>query len=179
MSKAPGFGLAAAAAGRAGPGDVASDQGRRRASRCGARLCVSVGRRPAGSARFRRVRECARGCASCRWRAVVAKASRTHQVQSRGAHRARPGAHGELRRHGQSCREPRRARSRDAPQIFSPSPPYPPKKGGSSPIKKEGPTRIFQRENKTQACPNPARLGPRSTRQPSESSFPAGRQINK
>lgn len=106
--------------------------------------------------------------ASCR-RARVGEASRTHQVQSRDTHRVRPQAHSELRRHGRSRREPRRARSPgDPPELRHGR--ASPKKGDSSPIKKKkGGLATFvvfffskdkQNPSESLSCSRPAPLRP-------------------
>lgn len=96
-----------------------------RVSRCTVRLCVPAGRRASETVRILSACGSVPGAAraSCRC-AGVGKASRTHQVQSWDTHRVRPEAHSELRRHGRSRREPRRARSpEDPPELRHGRPP--------------------------------------------------------
>lgn len=89
-----------------------SVEGRRRAGRCRARLCILVGPQPGSIVRISSacgsVREAGQAYSP---RARVGKTSRTHQVQSPGTHRAGSGAHKELWCNGGSYREPRRTRS--------------------------------------------------------------------
>lgn len=102
----------AASSRRARPRHRARVPGSGRVSRCRARLHVPAGPRAGETVRISSA--CgsvpAAVLASCR-RAGVGKASRTHQVQSQGTHRVRPGAHSELPRHSQPLREPERAPS--------------------------------------------------------------------
>lgn len=117
--------------------------------------------------------------ASCR-RAGVGKAPRTHQVQSRGTHRVRPGAHSELPRHSQLLREPERARSPGDPPRLRYGRPSPLKKGDQvrSKKKKKSPPRFFkekQNPSESQSC---SLLPPDPLLGSSDSTFPAGRRIN-
>lgn len=180
MSKVPGFGPAAAAAGRAGPGDVASDPGRRRASRCGARLCVSVGRRPAGSARLGRVRECARGCES----RPLARRGGKGIPHASGAEPGRPpSAAGSARR--APAPRPVLPRAEEGPEHWRPSEllslsTLPPQKMGDQvQSRKKGPLGFFKEKTKPKRVPILLASAPDPLASPSQSSFPAGRQINK
>lgn len=83
--------------------------------------------------------------ASCQC-AGVGKASRTHQVQSWDTHRVRPEAHSELRRHGRSRREPRRARSPEDPLELRHGRPSPLKRGNQVQPRKKGLTTFLQRK---------------------------------
>lgn len=77
-------------------------------------------------------------------RAGLGNASRMHQVQSRGTHRARPGAHSELRRHGRS-----RPRAEEGLRLRH-GRPSPPQKGGGvkSNSEKKKPTTFFKEKAK-------------------------------
>ena len=131
---------------RARPRHVASVPGS--GQRVGAeRVCAFQRvRGPARSCAFRaRVGECSRGCESELTARRGGKGIPNASGAERSTHRARPGAHSELRRHGRSRREPRRARSAgDTPALHHGAPP-PQNLGGSSPIKKKEPT-TFSKE---------------------------------
>lgn len=136
--------------------------------------------RPSGSAgrrdpaHFKRVRACARRCASYRRARQGGKGIPNASGAETRTHRERPGAHGELRCHCRSRREPRRARSAGDPLEL---PSLPCKRGGSSPINKK-PTTFFQTETKrkqSQSCSPPP---PDLLVSSSDSSFPAGRRID-
>lgn len=128
----PRFRAGGASCQRAGPGQCRErpfQRGGKQAG-CGACLCFSVSL----AGRIGRVSE-ACGSASRTARAgapAEGKASRTHQVQSPGTHRARQGAHGELRRHApllpKAEKGPKRWGKRDPPELSSPN--QSPKKEG-------------------------------------------------
>lgn len=119
------------------------------ASECGAeRVCAfqrSAGRRD--RAHFERVRECSRGCESELPARRGGKGIPNASGAERSTHRARPGAHSELRRHSRSRREPRRGPERWNLQR-STTEPLPPKPGGSSPIKKKEPTTFSKKQSR-------------------------------
>ena len=119
---------------------------------------------------FQRVRGPARSCAfraragvpvalqASRKLAGVRKASRTHQVQSRAPTERGRERNCELRRHGGSRREPRRARSAgDPPERTATVPLPPPKKkpgagGWSSLVRKKEPTTFCkEKQNPTES----------------------------
>jgi hypothetical protein len=133
--------------------------GRRRASRCGARLCISVSvfaGRP-DRAYSKRVRECARGLQASSRRARVGKASRTHQVQSPGTTargQERTASSGATAGPTESRGEPERWRLLDSPSLF---PSRHPEKGIKSNQEKRT-HHVFSSRNKTQASPRQASL---------------------
>lgn len=169
----------AASSRRARPRHRARVPGSGRVSRRRARLHVPAGPRAGGTVRISSA--CgsvpAAVLASCR-RAGVGKASRTHQVQSQGTHRVRPGAHSELPRHSQPLQEPERARSPGDPPRLRYGRPSPLKGGIKSDQEKKGPPRFFkekQNPSESQSC---SPLPPDPLLGSSDSTFPAGRRIN-
>lgn len=133
----------------------------------------SAGRRD--RAHFERVRECSRGCESELPARRGGKGIPNASGAERSTHRARPGAHSELRRHSRSRREPRRARSAgDTPALHHGAPP-PQNRGDQVQSRKRSPPR-FPKRNKTQVTPSPAPLRPQN--HSSDPSFPAGGRIN-
>ncbi|XP_032328546.1 uncharacterized protein LOC106729243 isoform X2 [Camelus ferus] len=151
MDKVPGLGRVAPAAGAPGPGTLRASQqrGSQSVPNASVRSSRSAGQRDC--AHFERVRECSRVCVS----ELPARRGGKGIPNASGAepstHRARPGAHSELQRHGRSRREPRRARSAgDPPELRHGAPP-PPKTGGSSPIKKKEPTTFFKEKENPKA----------------------------
>lgn len=149
--------------------------GRRRAGRCGARLCIPVGPQAGGIVRISSACGSVRGARqACSRRARVGKTSRTHQVQSPGTHRARPGAHSELRRHGCSHREPRRTRSAGV----SPKLPSLLKKGLQVQSRKKIPPRFSLKKTKPKRYQSPPLRPPGPLLGSFGSSSPAGQRIN-
>ena len=124
---------------------VASVPGNRRASRCRARLCVPVGPRAGEIVRISSA--CSRGCTSERPARRGGKAIPNASGAEPSTHRARPGAHSELRHHGRSSREPRRARSAgDTPALRYGAPPS--KTEGIKSNQEKRAHQVFQRETK-------------------------------
>lgn len=166
--RVPGRGAGASSSRLARPRHRAHVPGSGPVSRCPVRLCVPAGPRADETVRISSACGSAPGTvrASCRC-AGVGKASRTHQVQSRDTHPMRPEEHSELRRHGRSRREPRRARSPEDPPVLRHGRPSPLKKGGSSPMekKKKDSPRFFKEKQNPSESHSCSPSAPRSTLQ--------------
>lgn len=120
--------------------------------------CVPRVRRPARPARLQRQRERCRAVGASRGRAGWER--HPERIRCRpGTHRARPGAHGEFRRHGQSRREPKRTRGPGDPPELHHGRTSLLKRGDQVQSRKKGPPR-FSKKNKTQTSPNPTPLRP-------------------